>query len=208
MTAAKIPGGYNETYGYPDGIGAMIIETPFPYPNGPDVWYVDNPQGAYGILSAAGDYDGKNCEEIPKDSVFYGVAEVSPQPLTNGDTGCLLGCDWMAVQETGVDPCKIASTFAEDGVSNSPHSCYDIGDGMLGGWGACGYNCTLMHTTGELCPDLSADCFVYCDSRGFPSPTESDYTLLEYFMEYLTNAKEMLNEIIVATFGKLNYLTY
>jgi hypothetical protein len=29
--AASLPAGYNETYGFPDGIGALIIEGPFPY---------------------------------------------------------------------------------------------------------------------------------------------------------------------------------
>ena len=58
MTAAKIPGGYNETYGYPDGISGLIVEGPAAYENGPDVWSKDNPLGAYGLITAKGFYDG------------------------------------------------------------------------------------------------------------------------------------------------------
>ena len=42
------PPGYNKTYGYPDGIGGLIVEGPFPYHNGPPSWSEANPTGAYG----------------------------------------------------------------------------------------------------------------------------------------------------------------
>ena len=46
------PGGYNETYGYPDGIGGLIVEGPFPYKNGPAVWSDDTPWGAFGYVAS------------------------------------------------------------------------------------------------------------------------------------------------------------
>ena len=90
----------------------------------------------------------------------------------------MLGCDWKAVRDGGVDPCKVATIHGEDGVSNSLHQCYNVGDDFLNGWGACGYNCTVFHgETGEPCPELGGDCFIYCDSRTFPGMTESDFEL-------------------------------
>ena len=141
---AIMPAGYNETYGFPDGIGGMIVEVPFPYDGGPEIWSDDDPWGAYGMISAAGKYNGSSCEPIPQDSPFYGSSEVQPQQLTNGITVlCMLGCDLDAVKKTGVDPCKVGSV-TEEGLSNSPYSCFDNGSGFMGGWGTCGYNCTAF----------------------------------------------------------------
>ena len=71
-TRAPLPPGYNETYGYPDGIGGLIIEGPFPYKNGPSSYSdPDNLLGAYGLLMAPGSKDKHgNCEALPKDSPF------------------------------------------------------------------------------------------------------------------------------------------
>ena len=142
IATASLPAGYNETYGYPDGIGGLIVEGPFPYKGGPEIWSDDDPWGAYGMIVAPGHYDGSNCAAVPEDSPFFGSSEVQPQPLTNGiDDQCMLGCDLDAVKKTGVDPCK-AESIKDGSLSNSPFSCFDLGPGMMGGWGACGYNCT------------------------------------------------------------------
>ena len=71
------PPGYDEVYGYPENIGGLIIEGPFPYQNGPDVWSNDNLFGAYGLIDAAGstDDDGQ-CTPVPDDSPFAGSNDV------------------------------------------------------------------------------------------------------------------------------------
>merc|ERR1711871_800294 len=146
------PPGYNETYGYPDGIGGLIIEGPFPYKNGPSVWSDDNRWGAYGLIVAPGTLsdDGK-CTPLPSDSPFT-KTKLHPVPLTNGIKDCEVGCDLKQVEKTGVDPCRIASL--DTPLSDSPMSCFNVGDGMAGGWGVCGYNCTAFQheSTDKLVP--------------------------------------------------------
>ena len=174
---AALPGGVGEAYGYPDGIvGGLIVEGPFPYKNGPPVWnggHGSNPWDAYALIIAPGKLgaDGKTCEPVPADSPFAGATNVRPLPLSNGEKGCLLGCNWTEVSATGVDPCHAGSLTAPP-VSNSVMSCFNVGPGtMSGGGGACGYNCTAF-VAGTMTPCTKANvgtCEVYCDSRSFPA---------------------------------------
>ena len=169
------PPGYNETYGYPDGIGGMIVEGPFPYHKGPPSWSEANPTGAYGMILAAGTLStGGECTPLPKDSPFVGSAKVKPVPLTNSLKNCLLGCPLAEVNATGVDPCH-AGDMSDP--SNSPMGCYDLGPGTVQGGGACGYNCSAWQykRTDKLVPchnqsEISL-CMIYCDSRTFPTKT-------------------------------------
>ena len=93
---------------------------------------------------------------------------------------CMLGCDLAAVTKTGIDPCK-AESIKDGSLSNSPFSCFDLGPGMMGGWGACGYNCTayqpahtekLVGCTKEEMGE--GKCYIYCDSRTFPTEPQSE----------------------------------
>jgi len=165
-----LPAGYNETYGYPDGIGGLIVEGSFPYKNGPSTWTPTTPWGAYGIIIAAGKFHEGMCEPLPADSPFTGKGQL-PMRMTNGLDLCLLSCNKTEVEVTGVDPCHIGS-LNDPALSNSPMSCYDLGPGTAGGGGgACGYNCTaLAHERMEPCTDPAGQsCLVYCDTRTFPS---------------------------------------
>ena len=54
-------------------------------------------------------------------------------------------------------------------------SCFDVGPGMAGGFGLCGYNCSAfqahLSASGALVPCDKANfgkCFIWCDSRTFP----------------------------------------
>ena len=132
--AAAVPAGYNETYSYPDGIGGLIIEGPFPYKNGPSTWSDDNLWGAYGLLTAPGTAKDGKCSPIPEDSRFAKSA-LTPVPLTNGIKDCLMGCNLTHVKVTGTDPCKIASF---DDPVHVTSSCFDVGPGFAGGHGVCG----------------------------------------------------------------------
>lgn len=171
-----IPGGYNETYGYPDHHGALIIEGPMAYKNGPSVWSPTNELGAYGLVVIPGSVVDGACEEVPADSVFA-KSRLKPVSLTNGLKDCLIGCNLTEVSATGNDPCKVGSVAAPS--SNSPMSCFDVGPGMAGGYGVCGYNCSAFDSTktdkNTPCPTTggrpTTDCEIYCDSRTFPVPT-------------------------------------
>lgn len=169
-----IPPSINETYGYPDGIGGVIIEGPFPYKNGPSCWSdPDNLWGAYGLISVGGSLDDQGkCTPLPKDSPFVDT-NLHPVPLNNGLNICQLGCNLTEVQQTGVDPCHLGDLTTP--YSNSPMSCWDIGS-MAGGYGVCAYNCTSFQVaeTEKLVPCTNDDlmggkCAVYCDSRTFPT---------------------------------------
>eukprot|EP00039_Didymoeca_costata_P021439 m.344527 g.344527 ORF g.344527 m.344527 type:complete len:207 (-) comp24622_c0_seq1:142-762(-) len=169
-----VPGGYNETYGYPDGIGGLIVEGPFPYKNGPEVWSPQTPTGAYGLIQAGATRkkDG-SCPPIPTDSVFYDDSDVKVVHLTNGLKTCLLGCNISKVNSTGKDPCNKAS-LKDSSLSNSQMSCFDVGPSFAGGWGICGYNCSAWQSAKHpnLVPCTSqkdiSNCSIYCDSRTFP----------------------------------------
>ena len=171
------PAWYNQTYSYPDGIGALIIEGPFPYKNGPAIWSDANPFGAYGMVIAPGTFDpeaGGQCTPLPPTSPFAS-SRLSPVKMTDSIKDCLIGCNWTAVQATGVDPCNAGSLPSGQGLSNSVMSCFDLGPGTEGhGGGACGYNCSLLrpNATDKLMGCTKADfgkCRVYCDSRTFPN---------------------------------------
>ena len=158
-------------------IGALIIEGPFPYKNGPAIWSDANPFGAYGMVIAPGTFDpeaGGQCTPLPPTSPFAS-SRLSPVKMTDSIKDCLIGCNWTAVQATGVDPCHAGSLPSGQGLSNSVMSCFDLGPGTEGhGGGACGYNCSLLrpNATDKLMGCTKADfgkCRVYCDSRTFPN---------------------------------------
>ena len=175
-----VPPGYDELYGYPSTIGGLIIEGPFPYKNGPPVWTPDTISGAYGLIDAAGDAKtiGGKCPPVPSDSPFANSTDVHPVQLTNGLTNCLLGCNLTKVKTTGIDPCRVGSIGPP--LSNSIMSCFDVGPGMAGGYGVCGYNCTafVSSRTDELVYCTQEDfgksaCLIYCDSRTFPTANKT-----------------------------------
>ena len=172
-----LPPGYNETYGYPDGIGGLIIEGPLPYKNGPSSYSEpDNLLGAYGLIMAPGSKDAHgNCDPLPKDSPFQNT-KLFPVPFNNGLETCQIGCNITEVEETGVDPCHVGDIGSP--YSNSPMSCFNIGS-MAGGYGVCGYNCTALQyaetekLVGCTQDDIgSGKCFIYCDSRTFPTEAQ------------------------------------
>lgn len=168
------PGGYNETYGYPDGIGGLIVEGPFAYENGPDVWSDDNPWGAYGMIFAGGQFDRetRECTAVPDDSPFAGSKDVVPGAFNQGLDICGLTCNLDDVKNTGVDPCH-AGNIGGDSLSNSPMSCFDIGNMLKAkGAGVCAYNCTAFYADDPAVPctaDNVGGCNIYCDSRTFPA---------------------------------------
>ena len=167
------PGGYNTTYGYPDGIGGLIIEGPMQYENGPLCWSPTTPWGAYGMIIAPGKFDKKqnDCTPIPATSPLA-KAGLIPVRMTDGIKDCLVGCNITEVKRTGIDPCHVASVTD---TSNSVMSCFDLGPGTVHGAGACGYNCSVFHpkldTHGRLqpCTSISSDCYIYCDTRTYPN---------------------------------------
>ncbi len=166
------PGIDGEVYGYPDGkVGGLIVEGPFPYKNGPPVW--DNGKnllGAYGLIAAAGSFKGEDkvCTAVPVNSPFA-KSKLHPVPLTNGEKLCLIGCNLTEVIKTGNNPCSIGSI---DSPTHSPMACYDVGPGFAGGYGVCGYNCTVFQADGSPCaPSDIGNCSIYCDTRTFPNAT-------------------------------------
>jgi hypothetical protein len=170
------PTWYNKSYSYPDGAGALIIEGPFPYQNGPPVWSDDTPFGAFGMIVMPGTYDREDpeagCTAVPPSSPFASSSSVRPVKMTDGIHDCLLGCNITDVSATGVDPCHAGSLPKGAGLSNSVMSCFNLGPGTEGhGGGACGYNCTLLKpngTNGQLIPCTKANvskCEVVCDTR-------------------------------------------
>jgi hypothetical protein len=176
LQLGALPAGYNETYGYPDGIGGLIVEGPFPYKNGPSVWSPSTPWGAYGMIVAAGKFREGKCDPLPADSPFAVSPAQHPVEMTNGENLCLLACNKSEVEATGVDPCH-AGSLTNPLLSNSVMSCFDLGPGTAGGdGGACGYNCTALakNETMEPCTDVGKQsCALYCDTRTFP-PASKD----------------------------------
>eukprot|EP00937_MAST-01D_sp_MAST-1D-sp2_P006429 g6429.t1 len=166
VVQGELPGGYNQTYGYPDGIGGLIIEGPLPNTNFP-LWSDKNRWGAAGMIIAPGKFDkNRKCDAVPASSPFAGQ---EPVKLTNGVNDCLIGCNTTQVKLTGKDPCRAGSLSAP--LSNSPMSCFDLGPGTVAGAGACGYNCSIITAGGAPCSQKDrdvGDCFINCDSRTFP----------------------------------------
>lgn len=170
---SAFPAGINETYGYPDGVNALIVEGPFAYPKGPATWSNSTPWGAYGMIIIPGKSTHGKCDPIPADSPFA-KSGLLPAEMTNGGTQCLLSCNTTEVELTGVDPCHAGSI---DSPTNSVMSCFNLGPGTAGGGGgACGYNCSAFvgARTDELVPCHAEDiskgaCNIFCDSRTFPA---------------------------------------
>ena len=160
----------NQTYGYPDGIGGLIIEVPFNYPNGPSAWTPNNTWGAYGIIIAPGSLNSSGCQPIPSNSPFKNT---SMQPVAlKKDKACMIGCNMTDIINGATDPCNIGSIKEP---SNSPMSCWDIGS-MARGYGVCAYNCTALvsNSNGQLIPCSqnnldNGTCAIYCDTRTFPN---------------------------------------
>lgn len=177
-SVGAFPKGVNESYGFPDGVGALIVEGPFQYKNGPPIWSEKTPWGAYGLMSIPGATKHANtseCTPIPSDSPFFGSKDVHPVALTNGEnTMCMLGCDLNVIMSGGIDPCHIASVHG--GPTNSIHSCFDVGKGFAGGSGVCGYNCSAFESKrvdGKIQTCTATDmkdgnCEIFCNSQGFP----------------------------------------
>ena len=173
------PPGYDEVYGYPEDIGGLIIEGPFPYENGPSIRSDDNLFGAYGLIDAAASIVDGVCMAVPEDSPFAGSKDVLPMRLKQIDS-CVLACDPDAIEAGAADPCD-AGSLNDPSLSNSKMSCFKIGNMITEGYtGMCGYNCTAFHsdstdtlkgcTTADL-SDIYSDCLIYCDSRTFPTAT-------------------------------------
>lgn len=159
----------NQTYGYPDGIGGLIIEVPTNYPNGPSAWTPNNTWGAYGIIIAPGSLNRTGCEPIPANSPFIN-SSLEPVALKKNKV-CMIGCNMTQISNGGSDPCNIGSIETP---SNSPMSCWDIGT-MAGGYGVCAYNCSaLIPNAPHLTPCSQGNfgngtCELYCDTRTFPN---------------------------------------
>ena len=121
------PGIVNSTYGYPDHVGALIIENPFPYKGGPAIWSGNgsSDEGAMALMlrGPQGKKDA-DCAPMPKD---FPLASSGVRPFVidkaEHQTICGLACDKSAAA-SGNDPCSAASITSP---SNSVMSCYDIG---------------------------------------------------------------------------------
>lgn len=168
------PGIVNSTYGYPDGVGALIIENPFPYKGGPAIWTGNNgssEEGAVALLlrGPQGKKDA-DCAPMPKD---FPLANSGVRPFVidkaEHQTICGLACDKSAAA-SGKDPCSAASITEP---SNSVMSCYDIGSMAPPGHGVCGYNCSfwLKNPSRHGCSKEENDkglCVWTCDTRQVP----------------------------------------
>jgi len=164
----------NEDYGFPDHIGALIVEGAMEYPNGPSIWSPSNPSGAYGwSWIAPGATSDNDCPSIPSDKKFDSKL-IKPFNMKQRDPEypavCGLGCDFHLVSSSGHDPCT---------VGNRPDipiemRCFSGGSSWMG-TGICGFACQLRSITNftQFCeaPDPTK-CLVYCDPRG-PSPSTS-----------------------------------
>jgi len=174
---------YNPMYGFPNhGPGALIVEGPVYYQNGPRVWTPTTEDGAYAftMLAQPGKTD-KECAAPPQP----GNNSWSPGPHAraislhaHGEplSDCVIACNWTDVLKTGVDPCNAGSIVTP---VTAIYSCYYGGKSWLKqeDLGVCGFNCSARHVSnGSFCSDadIKADlCDIYCDPRDFPkgSPT-------------------------------------
>lgn len=173
------PPGYDEVYGYPEDIGGLIVEGPFPYENGPSIRSDDNLLGAYGLIEAAASTVDGVCMALPDDSPFTGSKDVLPMRLKQMQS-CVLACNPDEIAAGAPDPCD-AGSLNDPSLSNSKMSCFKIGDMITKGYtGMCGYNCTALDSTstdtlkGCTTEDINGgnpNCMIYCDSRTFPTAT-------------------------------------
>ena len=179
------PPGYDEVYGYPENIGGLIVEGPFPYENGPSIRSDDNLLGAYGLIEAAASTLDGVCMAIPDDSPFSGSKDVLPARLKQSQS-CVLACNPDDIEAGAPDPCD-AGSLNDPSLSNSKMSCFKIGDMITKGYtGMCGYNCTALDSTstdtlkGCTSDDINGgnpNCMIYCDSRTFPTATAQKKTI-------------------------------
>jgi hypothetical protein len=180
---------YNPPYGFPNnGPGALIVEGPIPYPNGPPCWSNTSQAGAYGWTALV--QSGKTDNECPAPA--RGGAWAPPPGLrpvslhAHGEplNACMLACNWTEVARTGVDPCTAASIM--DGGALDPslrdvhanYSCYFGGESWLHptGLGVCGFNCSARQSDGAMCDSEDIDkgrCLIFCDSRTLPEPSRA-----------------------------------
>ena len=179
---------YNPPYGFPNnGPGALIVEGPIPYPNGPPCWSNATQLGAYGFTALV--QSGATDRACPAPAPAGGGAWAPPPGLhpialrAHGEPidACMLACNWTEVARTGVDPCAAASI--PDGGAVDPslagvranYSCYFGGSSWLHpqGLGVCGFNCSVKQSDGAPCSEEDIEqerCLVYCDSRALPGP--------------------------------------
>ena len=179
------PPGYDEVYGYPENIGGLIVEGPFPYENGPSIRSDDNLLGAYGLIEAAASTLDGVCMAVPDDSPFSGSKDVLPARLKQSQS-CVLACNPDDIEAGAPDPCD-AGSLNDPSLSNSKMSCFKIGDMITQGYtGMCGYNCTALDSTstdtlkGCTSDDINGgnpNCMIYCDSRTFPTATGQKKTI-------------------------------
>jgi hypothetical protein len=179
---------YNPPYGFPNnGPGALIVEGPVPYKNGPPCWSNSTQLGAYGFTMLA--QSGKTDNECPAPvggawAPPHGLRPISLHAHGENIKLCALACNFTDVARTGVDPCNAASIF--DGGAVDPslrdvhanYSCYYGGESWLHppDLGVCGFNCSARLPEGGTCNDDDIEhgkCLIYCDSRSMPGPPGS-----------------------------------
>ena len=179
---------YNPPYGYPNnGPGALIVEGPVPYPNGPPCWSNTTQRGVYGFTALVqGGKADKECP-APVDGAWVPPHGLRPIALhAHGEplNACMLACNWTEVARTGVDPCTAASIL--DGGAIDPslrdvhanYSCFYGGASWLHppDLGVCGFNCSAWQADGATCDDADIEagrCDIYCDSRTLPGPSRA-----------------------------------
>jgi hypothetical protein len=175
---------YNPAYGFPNnGPGALIVEGPVPYENGPPCWSNTSQLGAYGFtaLVQSGVADGE-CPEPGTAGAWvppHGLRPISLRAHGEPLSSCILACNISEVARTGVDPCNAASIFNNSSAPSlkgvyANYSCYYGGASWIhpADLGVCGFNCSAHHTeSGAPCDaeDMASGvCDIYCDSRTIP----------------------------------------
>ena len=179
---------YNAPYGFPNnGPGALIVEGPVPYRNGPACWSNATPLGAYGFTALV--QSGKTDKECPAPARGAWTPPPGLRPVAlhaHGEplNACMLACNLTEVARTGVDPCTAASI--PDGGAVDPslrdvhanYSCYYGGESWLHppDLGVCAFNCSARQLDGATCDDddiKNDKCDIYCDSRTLPAPSRA-----------------------------------
>lgn len=192
----KSEGPFNPIYGYPNGMGSLIVEGPAEYKNGPKLWpkYQDGANGWTTIAPVASkDID---CPKIPNELVDLGLDPSKYTdliPISLGEHGagadfCEISCNVTLIEETGMDPCQFGSydvkDFEDDEKALAEMKCFSGGDTWLGapGLGVCGYPCRMVNYTTDpttYCDptasssSIQTHCFIECDPRKFPKENKS-----------------------------------
>ena len=192
-------GPFNPTYGYPNGMGALIVEGPFDYKNGPRIWpnYED---GANGWTSIAPSNIAKDedCPKIPDELVELGLDPSKYKdliPISLEQHGaqasfCEISCNTTLIELTGMDPCQFGTYQIEDTSTgqkvDAKMQCFSGGETWLGepGLGLCGYPCRMVNYTLPVTTYCSTtasssavqnECFIECDPRKWPKEEKSSF---------------------------------